>query len=394
MDRIILLMNGITGSGKSYCANGLASKADHIKVIRTSDIRRELGFVKRCDPTPPSHYQKGSIRREKVYAEILKRVVYQDKSGPEVIILDGAYEDKGKRVAIYDLAGNMDLQVFCLYCHCPRPETIKRITARKPDHRTTDEAIDIAILDHIESSFEHPFVDFHLSNAHLYIIDLNTQRMVAGMQRCTGGVNNTFILELLAEIGYSFDLRPRVGLDFDGLIANTYKAKQKYAYNRHGVELTLQQCKRERATEILGDVRYQKMIREIYGTRLTLELEPMHGSVSAIQALDELADCYIVTARYEKEVKWLRIWLDRYVLPIHGIVHTSEKSKLEAITNLGLDWFFDDSIRNLRELDRKSLKLGLYDPSGLDANMQIPEFIARVSKWDDIVCLIENNVAR
>jgi len=387
-------MNGITGSGKSYCANGLARQTDHIKVLRTSDIRRELGLVKRCGPTPPSHYQRGSIHREKVYAEILKRVIYQDKSGSGIIILDGAYEDKRKRFAVYDLASKMDLQVFCLYCHCPRPEAIKRITTRKPVHRTIDEAIDLTVLDHIESSFEHPSADFHLSKAHLCILDVNTQRMVAKVQRCPEGVDNTFLLRLLAEIGYSFDLRPRIGLDFDGLIANTYKAKQKYAYDKYGMELTPQQCRREKATKILGSVRYQKMIREIYGTRLTLELEPMPGSISAIQGMDELADCYIVTARYKKELKWLRIWLDKYVLPIHGIVHTAEQSKCEAVTNLGLDWFFDDSIRNLRELDRKSLKLGLYDPYGLDAGMQIPEFIARVSKWDDIVCLIKNNVAR
>ena len=378
MDKIIVLMNGITGSGKSYCANGLVRQMDHIKVLRTSDIRRELG-----------HYQKGSIHRERVYAEILKRLIYQDKSGLEVIILDGAYEDKPKRLAVYDLASKMDLQVFCLYCHCPRPEAIKRITARKPVHRTIDEAIDVAVLDHIESSFEYPFADLHLSKAHLCILDLNTQRMVAKVQRCPEGVSNTFMLRLLAEIGYFFDLCPRIGLDFDGLIANTYKAKQRYAYDKYGVELTFQQCRREKGTEILGDVRYQKMIREIYGTRLTLALEPMPGSISAIQAMDELGDCYIVTARYEKELKWLRIWLDKYALPIHGIVHTSEQSKCEAVTNLGLDWLFDDSIRNLRKLDRKSLQLGLYDPYGLDAEMQIPDFITRVSKWDDIVGLIK-----
>lgn len=389
MNKTVVLMNGITGSGKSYCANGLARQIDYIKVLRTSDIRRELGLVKRCGPTPPSHYQKGSIHRERVYAEILKRLIYQDKSGPEVIILDGAYEDRCKRFAVYDLASKMDLQVFCLYCHCPRPEAIKRITYRKPARRTIDEAIDVGVLDHIESSFEHPFADSHVSNAHLCIIDLNTQRMVGRVQRCPEGVDNTSILRLLAEIGYSFNLRPRIGLDFDGLIADTYKAKQRYAYNKYGVELTPQQCRREKGTEILGDVRYQKMIREIYGTRLTLALEPMPGSISAIQAMDELADCYIVTARYEKELKWLRIWLDKYVLPIHGIVHTSEKSKCEAVKNLDPAWLFDDSIRNLRELDRKSLKLGLYDPYGIDTGMRIPEAISRVSKWDDIVGLIK-----
>ena len=386
MNLMLVLMTGTTASGKSYVASELERRLDSVEIFRTSDIRRELGLAKEGNPTPSQHFAAGNTERARVYKEILQRVADAIESGSKTILLDGAYETKSKRAAVYSLAKKMDYRVTVLFCHCPRPEAIRRILSRNPALSATQEATDLAVFGHIESSYEHPFADDSLVSHPIKIMDLNTQRMFVALYGDREGDNGfSFILRKLEEVGYALQYqRPRIGLDFDGLIADTYQAKQEYSSQHYGVPLTPQQTNREAALKVLGAERYRKMIQEIYGTRLTLTLKPMPGAVATIQAMEEFADCYIVTARHADETTWMREWLNMHPLPIHGIVYTSEQAKGDAVTNLGLDLFLDDSPRNLLDLREKPLRLALFDPYEVNWETPIPEYIIRVRKWEDI----------
>ena len=388
--RCIVLMNGPTGSGKSYCAERLGDALDGSVLVRTAQIRREMGLAEAGQPTPHAHFAEDSQPREAVYDEIGRRLIDLIESGRR-IVLDGAYETEAKRSIVYHVAAKFDVPVFCVFCHCPRPVALERIAQRRGGTAVTQEADSPQVLQHIESVFEYPFADASSMKGPLAVFDLNTDKSIA---QVVGKVDTASTRELKRAIeksGYYFQVqrRQRVGLDFDGLIADTSAAKQDYAADRFGISLRRDQCLRERGSEILGAEAYRKMIDDIYGTDLTMALTAMNGAGEAMARLDSFCDCYIITARHADEFKWMTQWITEHELPVHGISHTCEQSKRHVAEALRLDWFFDDSIRNLTDMGDLSTHPVLYDPTELHTAPPA-DGIARVSTWDDIVELVKS----
>lgn len=384
MRQLLVIMHGTTGAGKSHQAERIAERLGAV-LVQTAVERVSLGIGSELSPTEARHFTQSSRSREQVYAVVAQKVDGLLMKGREVVVLDGAYESKAKRSYIYEIAERYGAFVVCVYCHCPRDLAVRRIQSRQimRDVRAVDEARDIEILNNIEAGFEHPFGDRDMYED-LVVVDINTMRMAGSVE---GGSARPpaaeELLRTLHDIGFTFGKRRlHLGLDFDGVIVDTCAAKRRYAYSRFGVRLDAHDCLRERGTRRLGAERYESMVRDIYGTSQTRELNPMDGAIDAIRMLDEVADCYIVTARYHNEVVQLQSWLADHPLPVHGVVHTSEGPKAGVANNLGLDWLIDDSYRNANGVAGVK-RFALFDVASAHGD-DVPVGTVVFSAWSDI----------
>ncbi len=135
----------------------------------------------------------------------------------------------------------------------------------------------------------------------------------------------------------------RIGLDFDGTIADASGAKMRYASERYGVALTRAQTMRPGAVPLIGRERYDTMIANVFGTSITMEMEPMPGAVEALRRLARAHDLFVVTARLDHEVPLATRWLDRHAIPIRELRNTGRGRKAEPCVALRLDVMLEDS---------------------------------------------------
>jgi uncharacterized HAD superfamily protein len=135
----------------------------------------------------------------------------------------------------------------------------------------------------------------------------------------------------------------RIGLDFDGTIADSASAKIRYAGERWGVDLTPAQTMRPGAVPLLGRERYDAMVADVFGSELSLEMEPMPGALEALSRLGAEHELYVVTARLDHEVGLAARWLSRHGIEVRAIRHTSRGPKDDACRTLGVAVHLDDS---------------------------------------------------
>lgn len=142
----------------------------------------------------------------------------------------------------------------------------------------------------------------------------------------------------------------RIGLDFDGTIADASGAKMRYARERWGVTLDRAQTMRPGAIPLIGRERYETMIADIFGTPLTLEMEPMPGAVDVLQRLADAHDLFVVTARLDHETGFATTWLQRRGIAIRELRNSARGRKAAPCIALRLDVMLEDSPGELAAL--------------------------------------------
>jgi uncharacterized HAD superfamily protein len=142
----------------------------------------------------------------------------------------------------------------------------------------------------------------------------------------------------------------RIGIDFDGTIADASSAKIRYALERFGVELTPELTMRPGGVPVIGLERYEAMVADIFGTELTLEFEPMPGALEVLRRLAAEHEIYVVTARLDHEVDLAARWLETRGVEVRGVRHTARGPKTDACRELGLGLYLDDTPAELARL--------------------------------------------
>ncbi len=135
----------------------------------------------------------------------------------------------------------------------------------------------------------------------------------------------------------------RIGLDFDGTIADITWAKLRYAREAFGVELPAEATWGATGRELLGEERYGELVEAVHGTSLSVEMPPMPGAVETMARLRQHHELYIVTARLDNEAELAHEWLERNGVEVDGFVHTARASKAGPCTELGIAVHLDDS---------------------------------------------------
>lgn len=183
----------------------------------------------------------------------------------------------------------------------------------------------------------------------------------------------------------------RIGLDFDGTIADTTTAKIRFARETFGVELSALETWGQVGRERIGDERFMEMVRAAH-EELTLAAPPMPGATEAIARLARDHELYVVTARNDVEVPWAERWVAAHAPAIREIVHTSRAPKLDACRALGVELLLDDIPAVLHDIAEAGLDAALIEA---EYNRDAPrhERVRAVPHWREFVALCARQAA-
>lgn len=145
----------------------------------------------------------------------------------------------------------------------------------------------------------------------------------------------------------------KIGLDFDGVIADCGRLKSEAALKLYGVEISPDNFKKELVIEdgLLTLIQYRDIQQQIYGTReLGLLLTPVSGAFDYLPQLTKDHQVQIVTSRGEAEVAIAQEWLSKHVsgLEIDFVSVGYGNSKADALK--GFKVFVDDDLDKLEPL--------------------------------------------
>ncbi len=139
--RVILLIGGLMGTGKSTLADHLATflAAD---VVRSDVVRQQPGSAA-ADGAPPAEFGTGRYSpeaRTRVYRACLAQVA-ERLAGNHLVILDATFTSRAMRRLALELAEAWDARLLQVECHCLRETALKRIAERVRQGNSASEAL-------------------------------------------------------------------------------------------------------------------------------------------------------------------------------------------------------------------------------------------------------------
>ncbi|MBI4016518.1 MAG: hypothetical protein HY363_02385 [Candidatus Aenigmarchaeota archaeon] len=195
----------------------------------------------------------------------------------------------------------------------------------------------------------------------------------------------------------------RIGVDFDGVIVDTSKAKQKFCKDEFGVDIPLNLITGGGAKQFLTLEQYRRLKDYDFGKgTLFGELIPQVRETLG-KLIYEGHKIIIVTGRHETGASYARKFLSAHKVPFHHLVYIQEmlsKEELEAMGRkkyekvnvvrvLKLDVLIDDQYPNLNQSSGSGAMLLLLDQVW-NRNVKIDKKdILRVEGWPQVYKLVQ-----
>jgi predicted kinase len=131
--RLIVVVFGLMGTGKSSCSRALA-EALGWPVIHSDVVRKTLAGLKPTDRVPVDFGQGiyGEDFSTRTYSEML-RLAQEHLATGQSIILDGSYKRATERKRVRQLARDQGARVALVYCECPPEVARERLGIRRTD---------------------------------------------------------------------------------------------------------------------------------------------------------------------------------------------------------------------------------------------------------------------
>jgi hypothetical protein len=141
----------------------------------------------------------------------------------------------------------------------------------------------------------------------------------------------------------------RIGLDFDGTIADTNSIKSEWISLELGRYVPPYLCDRTSLVPIIGEDNYKSMCQQVYSEQSTSRLAPVAGLEAELRKMSLYSDIFLITARGNK-MEIVRVWLERQGLL--GWIQirdqpTNHLSKLDVCHALDIDLLVDDDSRHM-----------------------------------------------
>ncbi|MEZ5359852.1 MAG: hypothetical protein R3F48_13615 [Candidatus Zixiibacteriota bacterium] len=144
----------------------------------------------------------------------------------------------------------------------------------------------------------------------------------------------------------------RVGIDFDGVIADIQGFKKELAYALYGVNIQNEVIDRDKVIEegYLTSNQYRHLQSMIYRNPITSRaIKPINGAIKYINKLHKRGyDIVIITSRGKTELQNVRHWLDSKKLNINLVGTNRNPDKSAACHNISV--YVDDQLRKLEYL--------------------------------------------
>lgn len=126
--RAVIMCIGHPSTGKTSSTQRLhfeLSGEHNVELLTSMSVRTRLGFM------DDLHSEE---KRQRVYDEIANEVEKRLEDGAEVVILDGNFNKRSRREAVYRLSDSHDASVFVVRCTVPDESEIReRLDARSRD---------------------------------------------------------------------------------------------------------------------------------------------------------------------------------------------------------------------------------------------------------------------
>lgn len=177
----------------------------------------------------------------------------------------------------------------------------------------------------------------------------------------------------------------KIGLDFDGVIADSGALKVEATQQMFGVVVDEGDFKKEIliGKNILTPEQYKEVQIFVYGDMVTgLRMKELESASESIRELQKTCAVQIVTSRSGHFADVARAWLTNQSLKIPLTETTYGESKKDGAE--GCDVFVDDDLDKLEELIGHVPNLFLFSwPYNKDA--VLPPEIIRVENWKDLM---------
>lgn len=162
----------------------------------------------------------------------------------------------------------------------------------------------------------------------------------------------------------------KIGIDFDGVIADTTHLKHEIAERLFGVRVDDNRFKEELviADGILTREQYRTIMNEICLSEETgLRMRPCPDSISCITEL--LADGHaltVITSRNEHEIQVAKKWCTLHGIELPFVSVGYNTAKTDAVRNRSIDAYIDDDMHKLVPLQGIVPNLFIYVISTAD----------------------------
>jgi predicted kinase len=133
MGRLIVVVFGLMGTGKSSCSRALAENLEW-PVIHSDAVRKTLAGLKPTDRVPVD-FGQGIYNEDfsiRTYDEML-RLAREHLAAGQHVILDGSYKRASERARVRQLAQEHRGRVVFVYCDCPPAVARERLGIRLSD---------------------------------------------------------------------------------------------------------------------------------------------------------------------------------------------------------------------------------------------------------------------
>lgn len=142
---LLVLMSGLSGSGKTWLARQLAERLSAVHIRSDVERKRRAGLAELA----PSHSRLG----EDLYSAGVTAALYDDLAlaaehvlrGGIVTVVDGTFLERAQRVRFAALAGKCGVPLHLIRCEAPEAVLKARITERSRARRDSSEA-DLGVL--------------------------------------------------------------------------------------------------------------------------------------------------------------------------------------------------------------------------------------------------------
>lgn len=183
----------------------------------------------------------------------------------------------------------------------------------------------------------------------------------------------------------------KIGLDFDGVIADCGRLKSEAALELYGVNIAPEYFKKELilSQRLLTLEQYRELQEQIYGTRkLGLQLAPVPGVFEYIEVIEKQHEVRIITSRGKDETliaqEWLAIQHPNFAIEFTSVGYGN--SKAEALT--GFDIFVDDDLDKIEPVVDIVPHRFLFS-WGYNRHIAEGDIAQRVNSWADLYSQIK-----